>query len=93
MPWVCAYLSIEADGEMDGHGGEAVMLDGTVVGATASVAYGHTVGRILAFAYIKPHAAEPGTELDVVIMNEKRSAIVLGDAAYDPENLRPRADG
>ena len=93
MPWVCAYLSIEADGEMDGHGGEAVMLDGTVVGATASVAYGHTVGRILAFAYIKPHAAEPGTELDIVIMNEKRSAIVLGDAAYDPENLRPRADG
>ena len=93
MPWVCAYLSIEADGEMDGHGGEAVMLDGTVVGATASVAYGHTVGRILAFAYIKPHAAEPGTELDIVIMNEKRSAIVLGDAAYDPENLRPREDG
>lgn len=93
MPWVCVYLSIEADGEMDGHGGEAVMLDGTVVGATASVAYGHTVGRILAFAYIKPHAAEPGTELDIVIMNEKRSAIVLGDAAYDPENLRPRADG
>ena len=93
MPWVCAYLSIEADGEMDGHGGEAVTLDGAVVGSTASVVYGHSIGRILAFAYIKPHAAQPGTKLEVVIMNEKRPAIVLGDAAYDPENLRPREDG
>ena len=51
----------------DGHGGEAVLHDGEVVGSTASVAYGHTVGKILAFAYIKPHAAEPGTALEVVI--------------------------
>lgn len=92
MPWVCAYLAIDADGEMDGHGGEAVMLDGVVVGSTASVAYGHTVGKILAFAYIKPHAAMPGTELEIVVMNAKRHAIVLGEPAYDPENLRPRQD-
>ena len=60
LPWVCAYLEIEPDGHIDGHGGEAVTLDGKVVGSTASVAYGHTVGEILAFAYIKPHAAVPG---------------------------------
>ena len=67
LPWVCAYLAIEPDGVWDGNGGEAVLLDGKVVGSTASVAYGHTVGKILAFAYIKPQAAEPGTKLEVVI--------------------------
>ncbi|WP_350335544.1 FAD-dependent oxidoreductase [Coralliovum pocilloporae] len=93
LPWVCAYLSIEADGEEDGHGGEAVLKDGKVVGTTASVAYGHTVGSILAFAYMKPETATPGTELAVVIMGQERRARVLGEPAYDPESLKPRADG
>lgn len=92
LPWVCAYLEIEPDGDIDGHGGEAVMLDGTVVGSTASVAYGHTVGKILAFAYIKPHAAAPGTALEVVIHGKPRAARVLGEPAYDPQSLLPRAD-
>ncbi len=63
LPWICAYLAIEPDGINDGHGGEAVLADGRVVGSTASVAYGHTVGKILAFAYIRPHAAIAGTRL------------------------------
>ncbi len=92
LPWVCAYMEIDPDGDVDGHGGEAVMLDGRVVGSTASVAYGHSFGKVLAFAYIKPHAAEPGTELTVIVHGEPRMARVLGDPAYDPESLKPRAD-
>jgi len=92
LPWVCAYLEIEPDGICDGHGGEAVMLDGKVVGSTASVAYGHTVGRILAFAYLKPHATAPDTALDVVIAGQVRRARVLGQAAYDPLSEKPRTD-
>ncbi|QFT79907.1 4-methylaminobutanoate oxidase (formaldehyde-forming) [Roseovarius sp. THAF27] len=91
-PWTCAYLEIEPDGEIDGHGGEAVLLNGEVVGSTASVAYGHTVGKILAFAYVKPRAASPGTELQVVIHGAPRSAHVLGEPAYDPQSLLPRTD-
>jgi dimethylglycine dehydrogenase len=45
LPWVCAYLEIEPDGIWDGNGGEAVRLDGKVVGSTASVAYCHTRRR------------------------------------------------
>ncbi|CAD0184194.1 Aminomethyltransferase [Ruegeria sp. THAF57] len=92
LPWVCAYLEIEPEGESDGHGGEAVMLDGRVVGSTASVAYGHTVGKILAFAYIKPEAAIPGTALQVVIHGRPRAARVLCEPAYDPQSLLPRTD-
>jgi dimethylglycine dehydrogenase len=92
LPWVCAYLEIEPDGIVDGHGGEAVLLDGQVVGSTASVAYGHTVGKILAFAYVKPHAATPGTRLQVAIHGSPRAARVLHEPAYDPQSLLPRAD-
>jgi len=60
LPWVCAYLAIEPNGVEDGHGGEAVLLNNNVVGSTASVTFGHSVGKILAFAYIKPAAAVAG---------------------------------
>ena len=92
MPWVCSYLAIEPDGEIDGHGGEAVLFDGEVVGSTASVVYGHTVGTILAFAYIKPVFAVPGTHLEVVIHGQPRPAQVLAEPAYDPKGDLPRAD-
>ena len=90
--WRCVYLAIEPDGETDGHGSEAVMLNGEVVGTTSSIAYGHSVGKILGFAYVKPGAAEPGTALEVVIMGEPRPAIVLTEPAYDPGNLLPRTN-
>ncbi|MCV6592622.1 MAG: FAD-dependent oxidoreductase [Silicimonas sp.] len=92
LPWRCAYLEIDPDGVADGHGGEAVLRDGHVVGATASVAFGPSVGKILAFAYLKPEATTPGTDLQVIIHGEPRAARVLGAPVYDPESLRPRAD-
>lgn len=91
-PWVCAYLHIESNGIEDGLGGEAVLLNGDVVGSTASVTYGHTVGKILAFAFIKTHAATAGTQLEVVIAGVPRKAIVQDRPAYDPESLLPRTD-
>ena len=64
-----------------------------VVSSTSSVAYGHFVGKMLAFAYIKLEAAAPGTALEVVVINEARKAVVLGEAAWDPHNLLPLTDG
>ncbi|WP_170581897.1 FAD-dependent oxidoreductase [Ruegeria arenilitoris] len=92
LRWVCAYLEVEPDGHNDGHGGEAVLLNGKVVGSTASVAYGHTVGKILAFAYVKPQANVPGTDVQVVIAGVPRRGRILGAPAYDPQSLRPRTD-
>ncbi len=92
LPWVCALLEIAPKDGIDGHGGEAVLMDGAVVGSTASVAYGPTVGKILAFAYIKPEAAAPGTALEVIIHGEARPARVLADPPYDPQSVKPRTD-
>ena len=92
LPWVCAYLEIEPDGVVDGHGSEAVLWQGDVVGATSSVAFGHAVGKILAFAFVAPEAAKPGTALEVVIHGKPRPAQVLCEPAYDPEGRRPRTD-
>ena len=92
MPWICAYLEFEPDGVEDGHGGEAIVVDGQIVGSTASVAYSHTYGKILAFAYIKPHAAVPDTEITVIVAGKPRKGRILADAVYDPENRKPRTD-
>jgi len=67
-------------------------MNGERVCATSSVAYGHSVGKILAFAYVKPQAAYPATKLEVIIMGRTRQAIVLREAAYDPQNLLPRTE-
>ena len=90
--WLCAYLEIDTDGVNDGNGGEAVLLDGELVGSTASVAFGHTIGTILAFAYVKQHAAIPGTGLEVIVAGQPRPARVLGEPAYDPLGKLPRTD-
>ena len=90
LRWQCVYLEIDGDGVHDGHGSEAVLLSGERVGATSSVAWGHRVQKLLAFAYVRPDCADPGTSLEVVIMGEPRAARVLADAAYDPENWVPQ---
>ena len=56
-----------------------------------SGAWGPSVNASLAFGYVRPEHAAPGTELDVVVLGEPRAARVLAEARYDPGNLRPRA--
>jgi dimethylglycine dehydrogenase len=92
LRWVCAYLQVADDGRSDGNGGEAVLAGGRQVGAVSSIAFGDRVGKLLAFAYVKPGYAAPGTELEVLIMGEPRKAHVLGEPAYDPKNLLPRSE-
>jgi len=61
------------------------------VGAVSSGAWGPTVGASLAFGYLTPELAAPGTEVEIVVLGERRGARVLGEPAYDPANERPRA--
>jgi dimethylglycine dehydrogenase len=92
LRWVCAYLEIEPNGLEDGNGGEPVMINGTVVGSTASVAFGHAVGKILAFAYVKPFANVAGQEVELIIAGKSRRGRILGAPAYDADGHLPRMD-
>lgn len=92
LRFVCVYLEIADDGKSDGNGGEAVIAGGQQVGAVSSIAFGHGVGKLLAFAYVKPDHAVPGTELEVIVMGAPRAARVLADPVYDPQGLKPRTD-
>ncbi len=88
--WRLVLLDVAADGA-DCLGNEPVAEAGRIVGVTTSGGYGPATGRSLAFAYVEPRAAKPGTRLDVTILGKASAATVLPDAPWDPENRRPRA--
>ena len=91
LRWICVYLEIDAN-DCDAHASETVFHQGRRVGQVSSGGYGFSTNKSLAFAYVDPAVSAPGTELEVMIMAEKRPAVVLADAVYDPENLLPRQD-
>ncbi|MFO1059256.1 MAG: FAD-dependent oxidoreductase [Dongiaceae bacterium] len=90
QPTRLVHLGVEA-ADADPMGGEAVMSGGRCVGIATSGGYGHCVGRSLAFAYVEPALAAPGTRLELLILGETRPAEVLAGALWDPGNARLRA--
>ena len=60
------------------YGGEAVRIDGAVVGRVRSAAYGFTVGRMIALASVPPDL-EPGARVTVDVLGEPAAAEVAPD--------------
>ena len=83
------YLSVDAP-DCDCLGNEPVMNGEELIGVTTGGAYGHTVSQSLAFAYVPPSYAEPGTLFDITLLGIRRQATVLKEAVYDPNNERLR---
>jgi dimethylglycine dehydrogenase len=87
--WQLTYLAVDTD-VSEVHGSDAVYHDGRPIGLVTTGAYGYTVDQGLAFAYLAPEFATPGTELEVRVVGEMRPARVLADAVYDPTSSRLR---
>ncbi|MEM7321824.1 MAG: FAD-dependent oxidoreductase [Actinomycetota bacterium] len=87
--WKLAYLAVDAD-HADPHGSDGVYADGTVIGVITTAGYGYHVKQSLAFAYLAPEHAVPGTELEVRVTGELCPARVLGEPIYDPSSSRLR---
>jgi dimethylglycine dehydrogenase len=82
-----ACLVVDAT-DADPHGYEPVYVGNENIGYVAAGGYGHTVEQTIALAYLPtPHAA-PGTEVDICILGERRSARVVTAPLYDPKNER-----
>lgn len=85
-----ALLALEGE-ETDALIGEAVFQGDKLVGSVTSAAYGHTIGRSLAIAFLTEGAREPGTVLEVNILGRRIKAKVLPDAPWDAKNERLKA--
>ncbi len=87
--WELAYLAVDTD-VAEVHGSDAVYADGEPIGLVTTGGYGHHVGQGLAFAYLAPEHAQPGTELQVRVIGDLRPARVLAEPVYDPSSSRLR---
>ena len=65
------------------YGGEAVLSDGRVVGRLRSTAYGFTVRKNLAYAYL-PFELKPGAQVEVEVFARLLPATVMRDRVLDP---------
>ena len=73
------------------HSGDGVFNADSHVGTVTSGGYGHRVGKNIAYAYVDPDCATPGTELSVAILGERYPSRVVEPVLYDPENKLVRA--
>ena len=85
-----AYLSFDDDIKAECFGNEAVYHGDEMVGLTTGGAYGHRVGRSLAFAYCRPDLVVQDTPLQVLTSGGIRACHVEMDGVYDPSNEKLR---
>jgi glycine/D-amino acid oxidase-like deaminating enzyme len=71
-------------------GGEAVVVDGRVVGRIRSEGYGYTMGRNIGLAYLPLALARPGTAMAVESLGQLVPAEVGAAPLWDPRGERVR---
>jgi dimethylglycine dehydrogenase len=69
----------------------AVRKKGKVVGHVTSGAYGHHVQQSLAMAQVASDALQDDAGFTIDIVGEPTAAVLLPQAAYDPEGRRLRS--
>jgi 4-methylaminobutanoate oxidase (formaldehyde-forming) len=82
--------SFQIDGFAPLHGGEAIVLDGQVVGSTSSVGYGHTLGKTLAFGYVPAEQAR-ATQYSIEAFGKIYPALRGPRCLYDAGMTRLKA--
>jgi dimethylglycine dehydrogenase len=66
------------------------MVGDRVTGTVTSGDWGHRVGLNLAYAFLDPDLAAPGTRLELDLIGDRIAAEVIAPCPYDPQNLRVR---
>jgi glycine cleavage system aminomethyltransferase T len=70
-------------------GKEPVLIDGKPVGYVTSAAYGFSIGRPIAYAWL-PAELEVGTAVELEYFGTRIPATVTAEPLYDPEMTRLR---
>jgi len=86
-------VTLEIDShDADAWGYEPVWHKDEYAGFVTSGAYGHTVGKSLALAYLKtPFLESSDNDFSVHVVDERRPAVVIPEASYDPGATRMRS--
>ncbi len=71
-------------------GHEPVLVDGEPVGYVTSAAFGHTVGRPIAYAWLPAAAAAVGSGVEIEYFGRRVAATVAAEPLVDPEMARIR---
>ena len=84
------FVTLEVHGVTDADplGNEPLFEPGgRMIGRATSGYYGHCLRKSLAIGYARAEYAQPGTQLTIEILGERKQATVLRESPYDPENL------
>jgi len=71
-------------------GKEPVFADGKPVGYVTSAAYGYTIEKGIAYAWLPLEAAEVGAELEIGYFDKRVRAVVTAEPLFDPKMTRLR---
>jgi dimethylglycine dehydrogenase len=82
-------LDVDAT-DADAIGDEPIFHAGEVVGWVTSGGYGHSVGKSIAMGYVDKAVADATTGFEVELIGERRAAVRLAEAAFDPSGSRMR---
>ena len=72
-------------------GGEAISLDGRVIGRVTSAGYGYSVGKAIAYGYLPTEHAVVGTRVCIEVLGERVEACVAREPLYDPRGEKIRS--
>ena len=76
-------VTLELHGDLaPAHPGASLMRGDRVVGTVTSGDWGHRVGRNLAYAFVDPALAAPGSEADIDVIGTLTPATVIGAGPY-----------
>jgi glycine cleavage system aminomethyltransferase T len=71
-------------------GKEPVWSGGAPAGYVTSAAYGYTIGKGIAYAWLPAAAARPGAAAQIEYFGEKVPAVVAAEPLFDPHMVRIR---
>jgi len=71
-------------------GKEPVVHDGRIVGYVTSAAFGYTIGKGIAYAWLPADLADPGHEVEVCYFDRRIRAVVSPEPLFDPQMTRLR---
>ncbi len=83
-------LEIDAQ-DADANGFEPIWSGARRIGFVTSGAYGHTVHKSLAMAYVEAQFARAGTELELHMLGKRRPCRVIPPSPWDPRGSRMRS--